>query len=84
MVLSIHLEIFIDFLKQKCVEKYGQGTARTQYIHIFLDSLNDDIQTFLGMDFFELKNSKEIELAETAKINAEYLSKKNLNRNEKI
>lgn len=74
--------MFIDFLRQKVIVKYGAASDRTTYVLTFLDSLNKDIQEFLGMDFFELKNAKDLEHFETLRKHAEFLAQKEMLRNQ--
>lgn len=76
MFLQIHIEIFLDFLRQTVIKKYGPASDRTVYITIFLDSLQKDITEFLDVDFMKLKEEKEMRIISDAIRDAEYLAKK--------
>lgn len=48
MLLQIHIELFIEFLKMKAIEKYAtKDGMRKQYVIDFLHSLQMDINEFI-------------------------------------
>ena len=64
-------------MREKVKLKYGVQGARTDYILTFLDHVQYDLQEFLGKDFMAIKEAKLVKLEEAAKVDAEYLAKKN-------
>ena len=53
LILSIYLNLFIEFLKEKAAEKYRNEGQRKMYILDFLNSLRNDL-----MDFVETAHNK--------------------------
>lgn len=54
MLITIHLELFIEFLKEKAHEKHKHEGQRKAYIIDFLNSLRNDL-----MEFVETVGNKE-------------------------